>query len=163
MTTTTETPRANRYAGPCGRCGAKVAAGAGIYEHGCCWHANEAACNKTTKTWRRYESHAAYEQGQRFLNEVWAAEGIARPELLSATVSSPLSLRTRHQGVEFSWDCGTRNMRASNGRSTKVEMPEELPLDLVLTFNEWGRRSYHWLRAAAVAQAEAAAIRSLLG
>lgn len=66
----------NRYAGPCGRCGAKVQVGAGEWtqEQGTV-HASENECTKTTKTYQRFVSMRAHQEFLADLDAIWAPIG----------------------------------------------------------------------------------------
>lgn len=58
-----EDVRPNRYAGPCGRCGARVQKGAGTWGRNTgSLHVTEDDCEKTTKTWRSFEAGRLMEQ-----------------------------------------------------------------------------------------------------
>lgn len=83
----TETAQTNRYAGRCGRCGSKVAAGAGLYDRSQgVQHTTEVDCNHTTKTWKTFDNHRNFTQAQRDIDAAWKTAGFnGTPEFVPAT------------------------------------------------------------------------------
>lgn len=92
MTSTSTTLKPNKYAGPCGVCGAKVPAGAGLYisTHGIDYgdglltlgvvHADvKTDCKRTTKTWREFDARCNHRERLAALDAPWVAVGMTRP------------------------------------------------------------------------------------
>lgn len=89
----TEAPTTNRFAGSCGRCGAKVPAETGLYDRSQgVQHATEAECKKTTKTWRKFEQGRKHAQARADMDAAWTAAGFdRRPESWPATAGGAWS------------------------------------------------------------------------
>lgn len=123
----TETITANRYHGNCGRCGAKVPAGTGIYADHAVSHPTEDDCKKTTKTWKRHVDHVRFTTMVQGINAAWEAIGqvdvrppYGFPSLTGRTQGTPLMRTINRNGQRWQVRFYHRQMTLSNKPNAAV-------------------------------------------